>query len=558
MKLRTLLFLGLLLPLAATQAQTDSSGQFQTRRTNKPVPKYLPKGYDLPEVKKQADAIDPQQLRSLVDSITQPAFEGRGNAQPGIKKAADYLADQFSALGLQPAGDRRTYLQHFDVTREAWGAIGLKVGARSFEQTKDFYVFPGYISDMPLLNLKEVIFVGYGIEDSTYNDYGKTDVKGKAVIFYAGEPLDSKGNSLITKNAFRSNWSLDWQRKLELAQSKGATFAFVIDQNPAESQKRYGKLLAGGLWRANTSSMRSMKNNEGGLNAMFVSTAVAEAILGKKAAKAEEAMAALKNGEVFKAVKVKSSIEVKLDKENETLSGDNVVGMIEGSDKNLKKEALLISAYYDHFGKPEQGAAFSGADNNASGVAALLEIARAMAATQKEGLGPKRTVVFLLTAGHEKANAGASFYSAYAAYPIDRTITSISLERLGRADDSHKTPYVYVVGADRSSIDMDNLIDYTNHFNTKLELDKSLGDADHADKHFENADNYVYVSRKVPAVSFFGSKMERSASASDTAEKLDYKLLQQRAQLVFYTAWDIANRPVRIGFQDGSFKAVKE
>ena len=558
MKLRTLIFLGLLLPLAA-QSQSDSSGQFQTRRTNKPAPKYLPKGYDLPDVKDQANAIDAQKLRNLVDSITQAAFEGRGNAQPGIKKAADYLAGQFEAMGLQAAGDRRTYLQHFDLSRETWGAIGLKVGTRSFEQSKDFYVFPGAVSDMPLLNLKEVVFVGYGIEDSTYNDYGKTDIKGKAVIFYAGEPLDNKGNSLITKNNFRSNWSLDWQRKLDLARSKGAIFAFVIDENPAESQKRYAKLLAGGLWRANTSSTRSMKTNEGGLNAMFVSSAVAEAILGKKAAKAEEAMAALKSGEAFKAVKVKSAIEVKLDKENENLIGDNVVGMIEGSDKNLKKEALLISAYYDHFGKPEQGAAFTGADNNASGVAALLEIARALVAAQKAGLGPKRTIVFLLTAGHEKGNAGATFYSTYAAYPIDRTITNINLERLGRHDDSHKAPYVYVVGADRSSLDMDYLIEYTNHFNTKLEIDKSLGDADHADKHYENADNFPYVARKVPVVTFSGSKQERSPSVGDTADKLDYKLLQQRTLLAFYTAWDIANRPVRIGFQDGSFKRdVKE
>ncbi|HRI62379.1 MAG TPA: hypothetical protein PK228_21710, partial [Saprospiraceae bacterium] len=266
------LFVIFLLSAFTLSAQADSSAvpPAKTKKQHKNA---------IPDPMPFASTIIAGDLKPLVETLAGPAMQGRETGEEGQRKAADYIASQFKALGLPATGDRNTYFQQISLQNETWADIGLKVGEQEFKNRSDFYVFPSFNPDNPKLELKEVVFVGYGIEDPKYNDYGDADVKGKAVIFYDGEPMGDNGKSLITGTDSRSAWSLDWKRKVQLAKKKGAVMVFIVDTQFGENQKSNRKLTSTWGWKP-VSSMGDRQTNEL-VNNLFISPAVAAAILGK-------------------------------------------------------------------------------------------------------------------------------------------------------------------------------------------------------------------------------------------------------------------------------------
>lgn len=536
------LFIFFLLSAFMLSAQADSTA---IPPKTKPRPKKQVK-YPLPDPMPFATTITAADLKPLVETLAGPDMQGRETGEEGQRKAAEFIAAQFKALGLPPAGDRNSYFQQISLQNEGWKDIGLKVGEQEFKNRTDFYVFPAFNSNNPKLELKEVVFVGYGIEDPKYNDYGDADVKGKAVIFYDGEPMGDNGKSLITGNDFRSSWSLDWKRKVQLAKKKGAVMAFIVDTQFAENQKSNRKLTSTWGWKPVSSSNEKQASDL--INNLFVSPAVAAAILGKKAEKADDAIAALKSGKEFKPVKVKSKIEVRFDKEVKKLQGSNVIGFIEGTDSVLKKEFVFITAHYDHLGMSDSTVIYHGADDNASGTSGVIEIARAFAEAKKSGIGPKRSVVCMLVSGEEKGLLGSRFYVEYPIFSLANTIVDINIDMIGRVDDAHagNPNYIYVIGSDRLSTELHRINEDVNQRFTKLELDYKYNAADDPNRFYERSDHYNFAERGIPAIFYFNGTHADYHKPTDTADKIDFEALAKRAQLAFCTAWDIANRNTRI------------
>ncbi len=388
--------------------------------------------------------------------------------------------------------------------------------------------------------------MGYGIEDSTYNDYVKNDVAGKAVIFYDGEPMDNNGRSLITRSEFRSSWSLDWKRKVQLAKKKGAIMVFIVDSNFGESVKNNRKLISTYGWKPVGSANENQSVDF--VNSMFVSPAVAVAILGKKANKAEEAIADLRQGDKFKPVKVKSKIEVRLAKEVKNLEGSNVIGFIEGSDPMMKKEYVFVTAHYDHLGIADSSVIYHGADDNASGTSGVIEIARAFAEAKKKGEGPKRSVVCMLVSGEEKGLLGSDFYVQFPLFSLNKTIVDINIDMIGRVDERHagNPNYIYVIGSDRMSSDLHAINEQVNKDYTQLELDYKYNDPNDKNRYYERSDHYNFAQRGIPAIFYFNGTHADYHKPTDTADKIDFNAVAKRTQLAFHTAWEIANRPWRL------------
>lgn len=543
MKLRLLTLLLLCCGFAASAQILDSAQAQAARARTKKPPR---REFDLPDPKPYADGIRADNLRPLVEVLASDSLEGRETGELGQRKAADFIARQFKALGLPTEGDRNTYFQAIHLQRETWKNISLTVGEQAFKNRTDFYVYPGYNPSNPLLNLKEVVFVGYGIEDPAYNDYGKTDVAGKAIIFYDGEPMDNAGKSLITKSEFRSSWSLDWKRKVQLAQSKGATMVFIVDTHFGESIKTNRKLTSTYGWEPVNANAEGKTIDF--VNSMFVSPSVAAAILGKKADKADEAIADLRSGDKFKPVKVKSKIEVRLDKEIKTLEGSNVIGFIEGSDPNVKNEYVFVTAHYDHLGKPDSSVIYYGADDNASGTAGVIEIARAFAEAKRKGVGPKRSVVCMLVSGEEKGLLGSQFYVQFPLFPLSKTVVDINIDMIGRVDDRHtgNPNYIYVIGSDRLSSDLHTINEQVNKEFTQLELDYKYNDPNDKNRYYERSDHYNFALRGIPAIFYFNGTHPDYHKPTDTVDKIDFNALAKRTQLAFHTAWEVANRPWRL------------
>jgi len=536
MKLRLLLLLMLACAFAGAQTTPPTPA-----KPTKPK-----RDFDMPDPVPYAEGIRAADLKALLDVLASDSLEGRETGEEGQRKAADFIARQFKALGLPTEGDRNTYFQTIRLQRESWKEINLKVGDQEFKNRTDFYVFPAYNPSTPLLNLKEVVFVGYGIEDSTYNDYVKNDVAGKAVIFYDGEPMDNNGRSLITRSEFRSSWSLDWKRKVQLAKKKGAIMVFIVDSNFGESVKNNRKLISTYGWKPVGSANENQSVDF--VNSMFVSPAVAVAILGKKANKAEEAIADLRQGDKFKPVKVKSKIEVRLAKEVKNLEGSNVIGFIEGSDPMMKKEYVFVTAHYDHLGIADSSVIYHGADDNASGTSGVIEIARAFAEAKKKGEGPKRSVVCMLVSGEEKGLLGSDFYVQFPLFSLNKTIVDINIDMIGRVDERHagNPNYIYVIGSDRMSSDLHAINEQVNKDYTQLELDYKYNDPNDKNRYYERSDHYNFAQRGIPAIFYFNGTHADYHKPTDTADKIDFNAVAKRTQLAFHTAWEIANRPWRL------------
>ena len=502
--------------------------------------------YKLADPTPYAALIQPETLKQWLDVLASKEMEGRETGERGQQRAAEFIAAQFKSMGLPPVADRNTYFQQIRLKNESWTEIGLQVGDQTFKNRADFYVFPSFNPDNPLTKLKEVVFVGYGVDDPKYSDYGKENVKGKAVLFYNGEPLNNEGKSLITGSEFRSDWALNWQKKVQKAKEKGAIIAFIVDNNLAESVKSNRKLISSYGWKPVSSNADAQTNQY--INNVFISPEVAAAILGGKAGEVEEAVASMKQGSGFKPFSIKRKMELRLDKETKIIQGSNVVGFIEGIDPVLKNEYVFVTAHYDHLGMPDSTVVYYGADDNASGTCGVMNIAKAFAEAKNAGMGPKRSVVCMLVSGEEKGLLGSKFYVDFPLFPLNQTMADINIDMIGRVDEAHKDKpdYVYVIGSDRMSTELHTISEKANQTYTKLELDYKYNAKDDPNHFYERSDHYNFAENGVPAIFYFNGTHPDYHRPTDTADKINFNALAKRAQLAFYTAWDIANRPWRL------------
>lgn len=534
----------LLLPALGLQAQADTSNVYKINL----VPGKIKRPYELTDPTPFMETIKASDLKSLLDVLASKEMQGRETGEPGQRKAADFIAQQFKDAGIPPQGDRNTYFQKIVLANESWSNLSLKVEGVEFKNKVDFYVLPAYNPNTPELNLKEIVFVGYGIEDPKYNDYAKADVKGKAVLFYDGEPLNDDGKSKITGEMYRSDWALNWQKKVKLAKEKGATLVFILDPKISDNLKSKRRAIGAGGWKPVAEGGEKKASEY--INNLFVSPALAQALLGDKAGKVLETVA-VSGTESFKPSKVKTKIELKMAKESTTLVGSNVLAVIEGIDPQLKKEYVFVTAHYDHLGSPDSTVVYYGADDNASGSSGVIEIARAFQEARKQGVGPKRTVVCMLVSGEEKGLLGSKYYTEFPMFPLDKTIVDVNIDMIGRVDEPHKNNpnYVYVIGSDRLSPELHQINERVNTEYTKMELNYKYNAKDDPNHYYERSDHYNFAEKGIPAIFYFNGTHADYHRPTDTPDKINFDALAKRAQLAFLTAWEVADRPSRLSIE---------
>lgn len=232
-------------------------------------------------------------------------------------------------------------------------------------------------------------------------------------------------------------------------------------------------------------------------------------------------------------------------KRDEGLSdSENIWAFIEGSEK--PKEVVVISAHYDHVGV-KNGDVYNGADDDGSGTVALLEIAEAFEIAKKEGHGPKRSILFLHATGEEHGLHGSRFYSENPLFPLANTVTDINIDMIGRRDEAHadSNNYVYLIGADRLSTDLNNICLAANDKYTQMDLDFKYNDPMDPERFYERSDHYNFAKHGIPSVFIFNGVHADYHQKSDTPDKIEYDALAKRAQLAFTVAWELANRENR-------------
>lgn len=225
---------------------------------------------------------------------------------------------------------------------------------------------------------------------------------------------------------------------------------------------------------------------------------------------------------------------------------ENVVAIIEGS--TLPEEYIVISSHLDHEGV-KNGEIYNGADDDGSGSVALLEVAEAFQKAVKAGKGPKRSIIFLHVSGEEKGLLGSRYYTDNPLYPLANTIANLNIDMVGRTDpkrENENDNYIYLIGSDRLSTELHEVSEAANKATVNLELDYTYNAEDDPNRFYFRSDHYNFAKNNIPVIFYFNGTHADYHKPTDTVEKIRYDLLAQRSQLVFYTAWELANREERI------------
>ena len=470
-----------------------------------------------------------EELRHDVQFLASPELTGRGVDTPGIRLARDYLAAEFARAGLRPGGDNGGFFQPFDV------AVGVTVNQpssltldqnASLELNKDWIPLGLSKSD----NVEgELVFAGYGItaKENGYDDYADVNVKGKIVLILRYEPAPTDDKSPFkTPPEYSVHAAL--RTKANNARDHGAVGMILVDLNHDNEAQPELLSTRNSLWRRGNSVVAAQVRREvlqKWLDARGVSLRDFKQKIDRTGKPASMAIP---------GAMAKLQITLKEDHER----AENVVGILPGADPNLRDQRVVIGAHYDHLGfghfgaldRQAEGKVHPGADDNASGTAVLLELARRMA---KLPVKPDRTIVFAAFSGEELGLYGSRHYIESSNSP-SAIKAMINLDMVGRLRENRLT----VFGA-RSG---ENLSDLVTKNARALGLD--ITDSNDVGR----SDHMSFYSKKIPVLHFFTGTHGDYHRATDTWDKLNFEGMAKISDLVLVTALEIANRKEPIRF----------
>ncbi|MGV3657194.1 MAG: M28 family peptidase [Chitinophagaceae bacterium] len=450
-----------------------------------------------------AKTITADDLKRHLYIVAGPEMQGRDAASEGERKAAQYIENEFKRIGLQPSANG-TYRQPFNLYQDSLTGASLEVNGQPFELNKDFTLSVGNALDATY-RFSEVVVIGSNAADSLQ----KADVAGKLVlVLSAGNAGGGRGAGGSVLNQLRQ---------------KGAAAILSVGPGFPRSTPLNAR---GGM------SIYNFKRAYGPQQ-FVISDAVARAIV-------KDDFESAKSGSLKT---YNSNVVLDVQKVTNPLPSSNVIGILPGTD--LKDEYLVLTAHYDHVGHRGDSVIFYGADDDGSGTVSVIELAEAFAKAKEKGKGPRRSIVFMLVSAEEKGLQGSAYYGDNPIYPLAKTTANLNIDMIGRIDPERKvgdsTNYVYIVGDDKLSSDL-RPISIAANKKTKLELDYKFNDPKDPMNIYYRSDHYNFAKHGVPIIFFFNGTHADYHRPTDTPDKINYPLLAKRAQLVFYTAWEMANR----------------
>jgi hypothetical protein len=462
-------------------------------------------------------------------------YEGRETGKKGQKMAAAYIADQFKADGIPPYKDQ-TYYQPFTIDKLVNSPVFKQVPeiiltGKQFVSEKDYYLLQGRTEHQ--LKAEKILFLGYGIEETAYSDYRNVEVEGKVLMVLQGEPFAKDSTSLITGNKASSEWSTFYKKKIEKAYQKGASALLIVDPDFDEHLSAI----------KTKSAFIRLEKGKPEMAVFYISKSMAEAILKKN--KIDKLSNKIKEKKKTVHKTVKSSLVISVKNVGEKINSENVLAYIEGTD--LKDELIVISAHYDHLGK-DGNVVYNGADDDGSGTSAILNLAKVFAIAKKEGHGPRRSVLCIAFAGEEKGLLGSDYYVDHPEYPLKNTICDLNIDMIGRIDDKYKgnPNYIYVIGSDKLSSELHLINETMNKTYCNLQLDYTYNDEKDKNRYYYRSDHYNFAKNGIPVIFYFNGVHADYHKETDEVEKIDFNKMEKITRLVFFTAWEIANKKERI------------
>ncbi len=464
-----------------------------------------------------ARKINAASLRSYLEVLASDSLEGRETGMTGQKKAASFIAGIFSAEGLQPCVSGG-YFQHTALSARANMGGNFQVNEKYFVFMGDYFYPPG-IADS-LFVIAKVVFAGHGIVQSGHDDYKDLDSKNSAVLFLEKDPGNKAPKSL--------------SKKINDAKEKGATVALIITDSLEQIIKDF--------------NYESPERPTAEIPYAFITREMAKNFFVAGKVRAFEKKIK-KCGRIGKPCGIAATTEAQLSfvKETKRLRGENVMGFLTGTDK--KDEVLVLTAHYDHLGMRDS-LIYYGADDDGSGTAAVLEMAKIFSEAAKEGHRPRRSILFMTFSGEEKGLLGSKYYVNQPIFPLASTVANLNTDMIGRTDEKHDSlgvrEYVYIIGSDKLSTTLHSINENANESFTRLELDYTYNRPEDPNRYYYRSDHYNFAKNNIPVIFYFNGSHADYHKPSDTIDKIQFDLLVKRTQLIFLTAWELANGAERI------------
>jgi Zn-dependent M28 family amino/carboxypeptidase len=384
----------------------------------------------------QVDTISGEHMRAHVKFLASDLLEGRGVGTRGGDLATEYIATQFALAGLKPAGDKGTFFQNFTLVGTEPQITQMTVDSKgktlTFQWLNDFVGVT--LQQKPDVTVDaDAIFVGHGIVAPEYqwDDYKDVDVRGKVVVFFTGEP-PSNDPKFFTGEAL--TYYGRWTYKYEEAVRHGAAGAIIIHTTPTAS---YGWNVVRSSWSKEDIAMKVAAGAPALGFAGWVTTEAGDQLAASLGKTAAELLAAA-DARGFHAQPMPLRFHIRAQSKIREAATRNVIGKVEGSDPQLKNEAVLFSAHWDHLGigEPIRGdKIYNGAVDNATGCGMLLELARAWAALPQK---PRRSALFISVSAEESGLLGSEYYGQHPVVPAGETALAINYDGfppLGRTRD---------------------------------------------------------------------------------------------------------------------------
>jgi hypothetical protein len=486
----------------------------------------------------QADPrrVDPKAYLEHVKFLASEDLEGRGNGSRGLENAAEYIAARFRDAGLEPGGDAGTFFQRFEMTTgmsvEPGNSVTLQSGrtAVAFDVGRDYEIVSTSGNSTSPASPLPVVFAGYGISAPAlrYDDYTGVDAADKAVLMFTHEPQENDQRSIFEGQTNTVHSTM--MRKVEVARKNGAKAILVVDDaNHRPAIDRFRRWL------------REPQAEDYGIPVFYLSRDLVQRALGTRLNL--ETVAEEIDRDLSPKSRLLSDLTVSaLDRTTRVRRPvRNVIGTLKGSDPSLQSEVIVVGAHYDHLGRSSRfsmsqnsaGQIHHGADDNASGTAAVIEMAKAAVEARNEF---RRSVVFMTFAGEEHGLLGSSHYVNHTSVPLDKMIAMINLDMVGRAGGR-----IMVDGlANSPSIEAD-LTAAESSSSLKL---KALRGGPGAGA----SDDATFLLRKIPSINFFSGFHSDYHRPSDTWEKIDAAGGAAVADLALALARQLANRAERPQF----------
>ena len=508
--------------------------------------------------------IRPEAIRAHMQFLSDDLMEGRETGTRGYMLAANYIRSQFEAIGLKPGGANGSYFQQVQLRRSRLvrDQSSVTVLNANGKKTKlvweQDYAMRGNAMYEQTSIQAPVVFVGYGVTAPQFNhdDYAGVDVKGKIAMVLYGAP-----SSLPSSE--RAHFSPTDQKE-KMAAEHGAVGLLVVWAGQREKRTPF-KRFAGFV---QSPSMRWLNTNgqPNDANPTIKGLAYLSSDAGRKLLLGapqtfDQALASAVDGK-SKAFPLPISASISTVSQFENLQSPNVAGILEGSDPKLKNEYVLYTAHADHLGigEPKNGDnIYNGALDNASGTAALIEMAHAFSTMNPK---PRRSIMFVAVTGEEEGLLGSEYFADYPTVPVDNIVANINMDELPMVFDFKD---VVALGAEHSSLGP--MIDSI----AKVEGLEVSPDPMPDENFFVRSDQYSLVKKGVPAVAIAGgekaadpakngAEIEKAwikniyhSPQDDMNQPLDYKAAAKYTRLNFALGYAVANQDVRPTWNPGDF-----